>query len=110
MRGGRARRIVPSLLIAPRLVLGEVARNGVSMGTGPRWWRLDAAGHVSAARRSLSRWAPSPIGLRPSGLQLRRANRSGLGCFSPDLCADGLEAAPRDLGHRGGVAIDRHTS
>jgi len=26
---------------------------------------------------------PSPTGLRRSDLRLRRANRSGLGCFSP---------------------------
>jgi len=43
------------MLVAPRLVLGEVARNGVSMGTGPRWCRLDPVDNVSAARRSLSR-------------------------------------------------------
>jgi len=93
---------------APRLVLGEAARNGVSMGTGPRWCRLDAVNNVSAARRSLSRWVPHRLayGRRIFGCDLPTVPVSG--ASRRGRWADGLKAAPRGLKRRGGVAIDRH--
>ena len=98
----------PPRLVAPRPVLGEVARNGVSMGTGPRWCHLDAADNVSAALGSLSRSVPHRLayGRRIFGCDVRTVPASG--ASRRGRLAGGLEAAPRDLGHRGGVTIDRH--
>jgi hypothetical protein len=101
MRGGCARRIVPSTARAMRLVLGEVARNGLPWCDRPIGGAPGCGGQC-VGRSQVAVALNAVAGCDHLTVPVSSASRRG-------RWADGLEAAPRDLGRRGGVAMDRHT-
>jgi hypothetical protein len=73
-------------LIVPRDVSWEKSRaTACRWVTGSAVVRLDAADNVSAARRSRRVECRYRLACGRRVLRLRRANRSGLGCFSPRI-------------------------
>lgn len=109
MRGGCTRRIVPSRSLPCDLSSGEVACNGVSMGHRPPVVSPGRGGQCVGRSQVAVAWCAVTDVLAVVGffgcdvptVPISGASRRG-------LWAGSLEAAPRDLGHRGGVAIDRH--
>ncbi len=89
--------------------LERVARYGMSLVTGPAVVRLRMADNVSPALRSRSRGVPFRCACGDRIVRLRpfQPFRCRV-LLAVDLWADGVEATPRDLGHRGGVATGRH--
>ena len=93
---------------AARPVLGEVARNGLSMGSPALRWCAWIRRTMWRRSQVASRWMPSPTCLRPSGSPAATCQPfRSRALLAADLWTGG-EAAPRP-GHRGGAAIDRHT-
>ena len=94
MRCGRAQRIVLSTARAVRLVLGRVARYGLSIvGTGPRLVSPGCGGRcvgrsqVAVALRAVTDW-PRAVGVSAATCQSFRSRV----LFAADLWAGGLEA------------------
>ena len=109
MRGGCARRIVPSTCSCHATCPGRSRGNGCRWVTGPTVVSPGCGG--SCVGRSQVAVALSAVTDLPKAVGSPAATcqpfRSRV-LLAADLWAGGLEAAPRDLRHRGGVAIDRH--
>ena len=98
MRGGCARRIFASSARDTRLVLEEVARCGLSMGSPPAVVCLDCDEHCAG------RCQVAVALCAVAGCDRLTVPDSGARCRGPK--AGGFEALHD--GRRGGVAIDRH--
>jgi hypothetical protein len=109
MRGGCARRsnnlhcsclaTCPGTSRAQRLSMGSPALRWCAWMRRTMCRPLSGRGRVECRHRGPG---PSDLRLRPC-----QPFRSRV-LLAADLWAGGLEAAPRDLGHRGGVATRRH--